>query len=359
MPTAKSRKFLEALLSSAGPSGFEEETAKIFREYLNGFSDRVYTDVTGNTIGILNEKAQLRIMLAGHYDEIGFQIVHISEEGLLYFRRVGGIDNITVPGTEVDVLTEKDKIPGIIGKKPIHLSSETDRNKVLDLHELWIDIGAENKKDAEKLVTIGDPAVVKKNFEILGKNRVKSKGMDDRIGAFIVAETLRELSKRKLNVAVYGVGTVQEEIGLRGATTSAFGVNPHVGIAIDVGFASDTPSTDKKICGDTSLGKGPILVRNADNNKVLGKLLRKAGDKNKIKYQNSADYKASGGTDTAAIQLTRSGVATALISIPTRYIHTPVEMCDLRDVDGAVQLLTETIAGLSGKETFIPGMESC
>ena len=356
MLSVGSKKFLEALLTSAGPSGFEEETAKVFRDYLNGFAQRVYTDVTGNTIGILNESAKMRVMLAGHYDEIGFQVVHISDEGLLYFRRVGGIDNITVPGTEVDVLTEKGKIPGVIGKKPIHLSTPEDRKHVLELHDLWIDIGAENKKDAEKLVTVGDPAVVKKNFSILGKNRVKSKGMDDKIGAFIVAETLRELSKHKLNVAVYGVGTVQEEIGLRGATTSAFGVDPQVGFAIDVGFASDTPSADKKICGDTSLGKGPILVRNADNNQVLGKILRKTGDKHKIKYQNSADYKASGGTDTAVIQLTRSGVATALLSIPTRYIHTPVEMCDLRDVEGAVKLLTETIAGFTGKESFIPGM---
>lgn len=357
MFSSKSLKFLETLMTSNGPSGFEEETAAIYREYLSSFSDRVYTDVTGNTVGVLNEKSKLKIMLAGHYDEIGFQVVYISDEGLLYFRKVGGIDKLVVPGSEVDIITSKGKVPGVIGKKPIHLLEEKERNEAPELKNMWIDIGAENKKDAEKLVKTGDPVCFRANFRKLGAHRIMSKGMDDKIGAFVVAETLRELSKRKLNVGVYGVGTSQEEVGLRGAATSTYGISPDAGFAIDVGFVSDLPDIEKKICGDTALGKGPVLVRNANNNSVLGRITRNLASKKKIKYQESADYKASGGTDTDRMQLTKSGVATALLSIPTRYIHTQVEICDLRDVEEAVKLLTETIASLKGDESFIPGID--
>ena len=357
MLNVKSMKFLEELLYCSGPSGFETETAAVFRKYISTFSDRVYTDVTGNTVGVLNEKAPLRVMLAGHYDEIGFQVVHVSEEGLLYFRPVGGIDNSTLPGTEVEVLTAKGRIPGIIGKKPIHLTKPSEREKVMEISDLWIDIGAENKKEALKLVTIGDPVAVMSNYRRLGKNCIKSKGLDDKIGAFVIAETLRELSSRKIKVAVMAVGTVQEELGLRGAITSTYGIDPHVGFAVDVGFATDTPSIDKKQQGEVKLGGGPIIKRNADNNPVLGRKIREIAKKHKIKVQESCGHRASGGTDTAQMQITRGGVATALVSVPNRYMHTPVEMCDLRDAEGAIKLLTETIASFTGKETFIPGID--
>jgi endoglucanase len=212
------------------------------------------------------------------------------------------------------------------------------------------------KKEAEKLVTIGDPVAFRSNCEFLGKNRVKSKGLDDKIGAFVIAEALRELSSKKINVGVYAVGTVQEELGLRGAATSAFGINPNVGIAVDVGFATDLPDIDKKELGEGVMGKGPFIERNADNNPVLGRVIRKIAAKHKIPVQEKAGFRASGGTDTARIQLTRSGVATALISIPNRYMHTPVEMCDLRDVEAAIKLIVETVVSLKSSDTFVPGV---
>ena len=356
MLSVASLNFLKDLMNCSGPSGFEEETAGVFRKYLQGFCARVTTDVMGNTAGVINPGGAFRVMLAGHYDEIGFQAVYISEEGMIYFRANGGIDKLTVPGSEVDILTATGRIPGVIGKKPIHLLSPKERETPSELTDLWIDIGAENKKEAAKLVAIGDPIAVRSNYQRLGKNRIKSKGMDDKIGAFVVAETLRNLSKRKIKVEVHGVGTVQEELGLRGAVTSSFGIDPKVGFAIDVGFATDIPDIAKKILGEIKLGNGPELNRNADNNSVLGRTLRKIATKNKIKYQETASHRASGGTDTAQMQLTRSGVATALISIPNRYMHSPVEICDLRDVEGAVELLTETIASFTGKENFIPGI---
>ncbi len=350
-------KFFEALLATNGPSGFEEETAGVFRAYLQGFCDRVETDVLGNTIGALNPEAEFRVMLSGHYDEIGFQVVYINDEGLIYFRPNGGIDKLNVPASEVEIRTASGIVPGVIGKKPIHLLKASERDTPPDLSDLWIDIGAENRAEAEKLVAVGDPIALRRNVRMLGANRIMSKGLDDRVGALVVAETLRALSRRKLHVGVYGVGSVQEELGLRGATTSCFAIDPTVGFAIDVGFATDIPDVPKKMLGDIRLGAGPELNRSADNNPVLGRMIREVAARHKIKYQESAAHRASGGTDTAIMQLTRSGVATALVSIPNRYMHSPVEICDMRDVDGAVKLLTETIAGLTGKEKFRPGID--
>ena len=354
----KSLNFLENLLNSSSPSGYEMEAAKIFRDYVGEFADEVKTDVMGNTISIINPSAEFKVMLAGHYDEIGFQIVYISDEGLIYFRPNGGIDKLTVPGTEVVILTENSgKIPGVIGKKPIHMLDPKERDKAIELHDSWIDIGVDSKEEAEKLVSVGDPIAVKSNFNRLNENRVMSKGMDDKIGAFVVAEVMRALSKRDVKVGVYGVGTVQEEVGLRGATTSAFAINPNVGIAVDVGFTTDIPDIPIKRIGEIKLGAGPKLTKSADNNIVLGKIIRDTAAKYELIYQESVGHRASGGTDTATIQLTQAGVACALISIPNRYMHSPVEICDLRDALGAVRIITETICKFTGDESFIPGID--
>ncbi len=355
MFNSKSLKFLEDFMMTSSPSGYEMEAGKIFRSYLADCCDEVKADVMGNSIAVLNPKAKTRVMLAGHYDEIGFQVVYISEDGLVYFRPNGGIDKLNVPSSEVEILTPAGRIPGVIGKKPIHLLKDAERSKALELSDMWIDIGVESKAEALKLVSVGDPIAMRSNFRFVGKNRFYSKGVDDKIGAFIIAETMRALSKRKLNVAVYGVGTVQEEVGTRGVETAAFAIDPQIGIALDVGFATDLPDIPKKQLGDIALGAGPILTRSCDNNIALGKLLRKAADAKKIPYQESAAHRATGGTDTAKLQMTRGGVATALISIPNRYMHSQVEMCDLRDAEGAVKILTETIAALKGNENFIPG----
>ncbi|MEI3003161.1 MAG: hypothetical protein V8T87_00835 [Victivallales bacterium] len=259
---------------------------------------------------------------------------------MFLFRQVGGIDKNTLPGIEVNIINARgEKIPGVIGRKPIHLQTPKERETPSEFKDLWIDIGAENADEAKKLVGIGDPVAFKVNYKRYGENRIMSKGLDDKIGAFVVIEALKLLARRKLKVGVYVVGTVQEELGLRGATTSAFGVDPNMAIAVDVGFATDVPGVEKKSYGDVTLGGGPLLSRNADNNPVVNRLMFKVADKKKIKYQLDCGHRASGGTDTAQIQMTRSGVATALISIPNRYMHTPVEICDLRDVEGAINLI--------------------
>ncbi|MBP5585320.1 MAG: M42 family metallopeptidase [Lentisphaeria bacterium] len=357
MIDAKAKKFLEELLMTCGPSGFEFEQAKVYRDYLRPFAHDVRTDVLGNTIARLNPDAKFQFMLSGHYDEIGFQVVSVMPQGLISFRPVGGIDPLTLPSSGVEILTEKGHIPGVIGRKPIHLQSVEERKTVPKVDDLWIDIGAPDRETAEKLVKVGDPITFSRNFEMLSDTVVHSKSMDDKIGAFVIAEAFRQLSKRKIKVGVACVGTVQEELGLRGAITGAFGVNPDAAIAVDVGFATDVPGIKPELLGDIKLGGGAELQRNADNNPPLLNRILKAAAKKKIPYQITTGHRATGGTDTAAIQMTRGGVATALISIPNRYMHTPAEICDLRDVESAVALIVETIAALTGKETFIPGID--
>ena len=350
-------KFLEKLLMTCGPSGFEFEQAKVYREYLKPFAHAIRTDVLGNTVAQLNPDAKFQFMLSGHYDEIGFQVVSVMPQGLISFRPVGGIDPLTLPGSGVEILTAKGHIPGVIGRKPIHLQTPDERKAVPKIEDLWIDIGADSQEAAAKLVQVGDPISFARNFEMLSDTCLHSKSLDDKIGAFVIAEAFRQLSKRKIKVGVACVGTVQEELGLRGAITGAFGVNPNAAIAVDVGFATDVPGIKPELLGDIKLGAGAELQRNADNNPPLLNRILKAAEKKKIPYQMTTGHRATGGTDTAAIQMTRGGVATALISIPNRYMHTPAEICDLRDVESAVALIVETIASLTGKETFIPGID--
>jgi len=345
--------FLESLLGKCGPSGFENESRDHWIRRTRKYADKVSKDVHGNAIAVLNPGADFKIMLAGHLDEIGFIVTHISDGGYLHVAAVGGIDRVTLPGSQVKVLTEKDSIDGVIGKKAIHLTEPEERRKAVAIKDVWIDIGAKNRKDAEKYVNVGDYATYAPNFMLLKNDLFSSKGCDNKTGAFVASEVLKRLARRKLNVAVYGVATSQEEIGLRGARTSAYGIDPNVGIAIDVGFASDTPGIDKRIIGEASLGKGPILYTGPNINPVLGKRLVQTAKKKRIRHQFSTDPGVT-GTDAGALQVTRAGVATALVSIPNRYMHTQVETCSLTDLDNTAKLITETILTITPRTSFIP-----
>lgn len=356
----ESLAFLQEFLAAPSPAGYETAAAKLFRERVAKYADTVETDVLGNTISVINPDAPFKVMLAGHYDEIGLQITYITDDGLLYFRASGGVTRQALPGTQIEILTAKGRIPGVVCCKPIHFMEAAEREKAPEIKSLWLDVGAEKKSDVEKLgIAIGDPVAVKANVAQLGRNRLLSKGLDDKIGAFVVAEVMRKLYKKrkKLQVGVYGVGTVQEEIGLRGARVSAFGIDPQVAFCIDVSFTTDTPDIDKKLIGDLSLGKGPILVRNADNNPVLAKRIRDVAKKHKLPYQETAGRGATGGNDTSAMQMARAGAATASFGIPNRYMHSPAEMVDLRDVDAAIDILVETILTLEPTAKFRPGID--
>ncbi len=349
----ESLDFLKQLMDAASPSGFEQPAQRVFRGYVAEFAEEVRTDVHGNATALLNPGGKLRVMLAGHCDEIGLMVNHIEDSGFIRFAVIGGIDQSLLPGARVLVHSKKGPVLGVIGKKPIHLMKPEERKKVAEVKHLWIDIGVRKKADAEKVVELGDPVTVAAGFEVLRGDLAVSRGFDDKIGTFVVAETVRVLSGKKLRAAVFGVSTVQEEIGLRGAQTSAFGIDPHVGIAIDVGFASDFPGADKSEIGEVSLGKGPILHRGANINPVLGEHLVKTAKSQKIPYQMQPAPKAT-GTDANAMQVTRAGVAAAVVSIPNRYMHTPVEVVSLRDVENAAKLLAAAIEKMSEKMDFTP-----
>jgi len=353
----ESKDFLKNLLNQCGVSGAEEQTQSVWIDRTLSFVDKIDQDVMGNAIAIINQDKPYKIMLAGHCDEIGFMVTYISDKGFLHIETVGGIDKIIVPGSHVRVLTKKGYITGVIGKKAIHLEDSKEREKTKKIKDLVVDIGAKNKKDAESEVEIGDTVCFEPNFVNLKNDIFSSKGCDDKVGMFVVSEVMRILSERKdeLKVGVYSVSTVQEEVGCRGAVTSAYNINPNVGIAVDVSWTSDVPGDEKKELGNIALGKGAILHPSPSTNRKLYDLMIRIAKSRGIDYQ----VQASGypdGTDTANIQLSRYGVATSLVSIPNRYMHTTVETCSYKDLVSASQLIAETILNINPDSNFIPGV---
>lgn len=353
----ESLKFLEQLLDAPSPSGYEQPAQRVFREYVAPFCDELTTDVMGNVFARIGGKGKNlpRVMIVGHTDEIGLQIKYIDDKGFLYFAAVGGVDAHLTPGKRVAVHTANGPLPGVIGKKPIHLMDSKDRETVVKLESQYIDIGASDKKEAQKLVRVGDAVTFESSFTRLHGDRVASRGFDDKAGCFVVAEVLRLVaaSNKKLAVDLYGVSSVQEEIGMRGGTTSCYSVNPDVGICVEVDFATDQPDVEKKHNGEVSLGKGPILARGANINPHLFEMLSSTAGKEKIDIQHTAAPRGT-GTDANVMQITRGGVATALVKIPLRYMHTPVETVSLADLEAAARLIVATLGKISSREEFIP-----
>ena len=351
--TKDSLAFLKDLMRQPSPSGFEVPAQNVVRARMRLFADDVKTDVHGNVIGALNPKGSPVVMVSGHVDEIGLMVTHIDANGYLFFAAIGGWDPAIVVGQRVIVLSENREIPGVIGRKPIHLMDSSERAKEIKFDDLWIDIGASSRKDAEKVVAVGNPVVIKPDYIELRNGLAASRAFDDRIGAWVVSEVLRLLKGRRIKAALFAVSTVQEEIGLRGAVTSAFNVHPHVGIAVDVGFTSDFPSGDPKRVGDIKIGKGPILHVGPNINPALGRMLCLTAKRARIPFQMQAEPRGT-GTDANAMQLARGGCAAALVSIPNRYMHSPVEVVSLADVEQSARLVAETVAAMSPKDHFIP-----
>lgn len=348
-------EFLRRFMETACPSGFEQKASQVWREEANKFADRTWVDTHGNSFAVVNEGGSPRVMLAGHIDEIGLMITYIDEHGYLSFTGIGGWDSQVLPGQRVQIHTKGGVVLGVIGRKPIHLLKDEERKKVVKLEDLWIDIGAKDKDEAASLVEIGDPAVLDYSFAELRNDLVAARGFDDRIGAFVVLEAARLVSKMDPKAAVYAVATVQEEVGLRGARTSAFGIDPKVGIAVDVGFATDTPGmgNEKKMVGDIAMGKGPVIARGSNINPKLFALMVETAQREKILYQVEGVPRGT-GTDANAIQLTRAGVATGLISVPNRYMHSPCEVVHLGDVENIAKLIAHTVARIDDDTDFIP-----
>lgn len=348
-------EFLRRCMETVCPSGFEEEISRIWRKEADRFAERTWADSHGNSFAVVNEGGIPRVMLAGHADEIGLMITYIDDHGYLSFAGIGGWDPQVLPGQRVWIQGMTGPILGAIGRKPIHLLEEEERKKVVKIEDLWIDIGAKDKEDVASLVEIGDPAVLDYSFAELRNDLVVSRGFDDRVGAFLVLEAARLVAAMNPKASVYAVATVQEEVGLRGARTSAFGIDPQVGIAVDVGFATDTPGMDKekKKVGEVTMGKGPIIARGPNINPVLFKLFVETAKEKKIPYQIEGAPRGT-GTDANAIQLCRAGVATGLISVPNRYMHSPCEIVHLGDLENIARLIAHTVAKIDERTDFIP-----
>ncbi len=347
--------FLRRYMESISPSGFEEEASRLWCQEADQFADRTWVDVHGNSFALVNEAGSPRVMLAGHADEIGLMITYIDENGYLSFTGIGGWDPQILPGQRVRIRGKAGPVLGVIGRKPIHLLQEEERKKVVKMEDLWIDIGAKDKEEAATLVEIGDPAVLDYAFAELRNDLVVARGFDDRIGAFVVLEAARLLATMNPKASIYAVATVQEEIGLRGAKTSAFSIDPKVGIAVDVGFATDTPvmESEKKKVGEFAMGKGPIITRGPNINPPLHKLIVETAEEANIPYQIEGAPRGT-GTDANAIQLARAGVATGLISVPNRYMHSPCEIVHLTDLENARSLIAHTVAKIDETTDFLP-----
>ena len=349
----ESLDFIKKLLNTPSPSGFEEKIQKVCRRYAEPYVDEIYKDVHGNQYHVKNKDAKIRIMLAGHVDEIGLMVNTIDESGFIGFVPIGGVDTAILGGQRIRVHGAKGSIPGVIGRKAIHLTPAKDRNKALEIHQMWVDIGAKDKKDAEKVVAIADPITIDVGYQELRNDMLVARALDDRVGAFVILEAMRLIAKKKINVAVYSVTTVQEEIGLRGATTSAYGCEPHAGLAVDVAWATDHPNGEGNRYGHTAIGKGPIISRGPNINPIVHKGILAAAKKSKVPLQHFAMPRGT-GTDANAMQLSRGGVATAIIGIPNRYMHTPVELISLKDIENAAKLIAEWICALKPNTSFIP-----
>ncbi len=346
-------KFLKQLLNTPSPSGFEQKASALFRKRVTGFADTIKRDVHGNTMAILNPKAKLKIMLAGHIDEIGLMIIHIDDKGYLYIAPIGGIDPKLLLAQRIRVITKKGDIHGVIGKKPIHLMDADESKRPVKYEDLWVDIGAKDKKAAKKVVSIGDAIIIDTSFQQLQGELFTARGTDDKVGAFIVSEVIRKLARGKLNVCIIGTTTVQEEIGTRGAITASYNINPDAAIVYEVGHTSDYPTMDPKKHRDIKIGLGPILHRGANINPILGEaLINKAIDL-KLPHQLRAEPLAT-PTDTRAIQINRGGIASALIRIPNRYMHSPVEVMSLEDIDMTIKLSVEYLSNMNENIDFRP-----
>ena len=354
---ATMQDLITRLLDARGPSGYETAAAAAWRAEAETFADRTWADVHGNVFASINDGAAPRVMLAGHIDEIGLMVTHIDDEGFLWVRNVGGWDAHVLVGQRVEILAEPGPVLGVIGRRAVHMIRGDDGDKPVKLKDLWIDIGAATGDDARSRVAIGDVAVIRSDTVELSDDLLAARSVDDRVGAVVVLEALRRARDRGCEAHVVAVATVQEEIGYvagGGARTGSYGLDPHASVVVDVTHATDHPTVDKKEHGDIRLGGGPVLARGAAVNPVVFRRLGDAARDAGAEVQVQA-IPALTGTDADAIRMTRAGVATGIVSIPNRYMHSPNQIVSRRDLDQAAEIIARFLAGLSGDDSFVPG----
>ncbi|HYH81666.1 MAG TPA: M42 family metallopeptidase [Longimicrobium sp.] len=347
--------FLKCLLDTPGPSGFETAAARVWRAEAETIADRVDVDVSGNSSAALGTGGP-RVMLAGHIDEIGLMVTHVDEDGFLYVDGIGGWDPQVLIGQRIRFLTRLGHVIGVVGKKPIHLMKPEEKEKAAKLHDLWVDVGAKDRAAAlERGIRVGDPGVVDCTLVELGDGLIASRAVDNRIGAFVVLEVLRALAADRPAAEVVAVATTQEEIGFHGggARASAYALDPRVALVVDLTFSTDAPGIEKKQVGEHKLGSGPVLARGSAIHPLVFERLAETAEAEGIPYTIQASPRFT-STDADAIYLQRAGVATGVVSVPNRYMHSPNEVVAIDDIDATIRLMTAFCRGLAEDDDFIP-----
>lgn len=347
--------FLRRIIATPSPSGFEQKVQQVIREEVQHYTDEMHTDVHGNVIAALNPNGRPRVMLTAHCDELGFIVRYIDEQGFLYFAPIGGYDPATLPGSRVHIQTPSGAILGVIGTKAVHLQNADERSKKTAIKDLWFDIGAADREEAQRLVPIGSIATRVAELEPLRGDLVVSRALDNKSGIFTIVEAMRRLHEQRsqLSAGAYFVSAVQEEVGLRGARTSAYSVDPQIAIVVDAGFTSDHPGTSKQDIGEVKLNGGPLITVGGFTNPRVYELLVKVTNEAGFAYQLDVQS-ASTGTDADAIQVARGGVATGLLSIPSRYMHTGSEVVSLQDIDQTAEVIARFVLALNEETNVIP-----
>jgi putative aminopeptidase FrvX len=349
----QSIKFLETLVNTPSPSGHEVRGQRVWLNYVSDFAEETYTDSYGNAVAILNKGGSPRVMLAGHADEIGMTVNFINKDGFIYVRKLGGVDPAIVRAQRVTLHTKQGPVRGVVGNVAPHLSKQEGERKAPKMEDLFIDIGVSSRREAEKWVQIGDPITLVDEFELLRGDLAIGRAFDNKIGTFAVAEALRLLSgnKGQLKAEVCAVSNIMEEVGLLGARQIAYSLKPDCAVVIDVTHATDYPTVNQHQHGDIKMGRGPSLTRGGCNHPEVVARIEKVAKQQKIKLQYEA-MSATSGTDTDVIFWTRGGIPSALISLPNRYMHSPVEMINLKDLEKIPQLLAAFCASLKRGEQF-------
>lgn len=348
-----SLEFLKTLVNTPSPSGHEARGQRVWLDYVGAYAEETFSDAYGNCVAVLNKGGSPRLMLAAHADEIALTVNYIDKSGFLYVRKLGGVDAIVARAQRVVIHTRNGPVRGVIGNVAPHLTKLDKERKVPEIGDLFIDIGAADRKEAERLVRIGDPVTLSDEFELLRNDLAVARAFDNRIGTFAVAEALRLLgaNRRKLKAEVCAVSNIMEEVGLLGARQIAYSLKPDVALVVDVTHATDYPTVSQQLHGDIRIGKGPTLTHGGCNHPEVIARLEQVAKKKNIKLQHEA-MSASSGTDTDVIFWTRGGIASGLISLPNRYMHSPVELVSLKDLENIPELMAAFALSLERGEQF-------
>src|SRR5436309_7242028 len=349
----ESLNFLRTLVNTPSPVGHETRGQRVWLDYARQFSDETFSDAYGNCVAVLNKGGSPRLMLAGHADEIAMVVNYITDDGYVYVRKMGGVDAAITKAQRVVIHTRNGSIKGVVGNVAPHLMKEEKDPKPPKIHDLFIDIGVSSRADAEKILRVGDPITLADEFDLLRNDLAVARAFDNRIGTFAVAEALRLLkeSKTRLQAEVCAVSNVQEEVGLLGARQIAYSLKPDIAVVVDVTHATDYPTVSKPQHGDTKIGKGPTITHGGCNHPDVVERIEAVAKARKIPLQHEAMSNTS-GTDTDAIFWTRGGIASALISLPNRYMHSPVEVVSLKDLEMIPELLAAFAQSLKKGEHF-------